>query len=76
MLTLSEARPAGRGQEAPNAHPHLEKPHRPSFWDGFGVTIGEWNPFAKMRRMMLILCCCVVVIAGVAVAYVVTDMMG
>ena len=78
LLTLSEARakPAGRGQEAPNAHPHLEKPHRPSFWDGFGVTIGEWNPFAKMRRMMLILCCCVVVIAGVAVAYVVTDMMG
>ena len=40
------------------------------------MTIGEWNPFAKMRRMMLILCCCVVVIAGVAVAYVVTDMMG
>ena len=77
LLTLQEARakPAGRGRSAPNAHPHLETPHRPSFWDGIGISLDGWNPFARMRRLMMLLCCCVVVIAGVAVAYVVSDMM-
>ena len=45
LLTRAEAelRPAGKARDAPNEHPHLDEPLRPSILDALGFNLNFFN---------------------------------
>ena len=67
LLPRGEAlqKPAGLGRAAPNQHPFLPEPVRPSLFDGLGIDLAMFNPLIFFRRYAL--CCCIAALIGAVV---------
>jgi len=66
LLPRAEAlqMPVGLGRDAPNQHPFLQTPIRPSLFDGLGIDFNFLNPFYFFKKYGLCcLVCCVVAAA-------------
>jgi len=74
LLTRAEAelRPAGKARDAPNEHPHLDEPLRPSILDALGFNLNFFNPFLMFKKyfMRLFLCLILLGVAGLVVFFV------
>ena len=66
LLTRAEAelRPAGKARDAPNEHPHLDEPLRPSILDALGFNLNFFNPFLMFKKYFMRLFLCLILLGG------------